>query len=409
MLLEWSLELCSVRRTRTDRRTDRPRRSLASAGTVCLFTWSYSPIRPRLGRRGAVKSREKLAANHIDQSTLRLCWEERPNPFDPLMEAEEDDRIYLVMGDDEIQCYISLGWALRNVPPHKTLVLVHIFRPAFDIPTTLNLPGDDLVGSAYSYGGQFWKKHVRAEKLTAENDDVAAALLDLIAQHQITTLILGSVKDRVFDATHMQPKQNHISEASKEPFRLLLTFASKAAKVKTNNKIICILNMHRALFKATPTLTRLFDAEFVKTEVEGVVAALKDSVRGMLLELKVTVRRYKPQYEPMQGSIVKVVHPLETAMISSPQKRLRNNFLKIFYPTPSPLQKFESAVNKACKSQIHWKVNSPVLRIELRTIVIEYVVQAYKTYLDSLEETIRGDLEDLEPNLKSKLSELFEG
>lgn len=47
--------------------------------------------------------------------------------------AAENDKIYLVMGGSEIHCYISLGWALRNVPLHKTLVLVHIFRPTFDI------------------------------------------------------------------------------------------------------------------------------------------------------------------------------------------------------------------------------------------------------------------------------------
>ena len=48
--------------------------------------------------------------------------------------AAADDKIYLVMGGSEIHYYISLGWALQNVPLHKTVVLVYIFRPAFDIP-----------------------------------------------------------------------------------------------------------------------------------------------------------------------------------------------------------------------------------------------------------------------------------
>jgi len=48
--------------------------------------------------------------------------------------ATADDRIYLVMGGSEVHYYISLGWALQNVPLHKTVVLVYIFQPAFDIP-----------------------------------------------------------------------------------------------------------------------------------------------------------------------------------------------------------------------------------------------------------------------------------
>ncbi|CAO1940751.1 unnamed protein product [Urochloa humidicola] len=330
---------------------------------------------------------------------------------------------------------------------------------------------------------------------------------------------------RVLDA--IQSEQNHISEEAKEPIRLLLSLSSKVAKVKKSpEKLFCILNMHRALFCATPIFRRVFDPDFVTIEVGGVVAALQDSARGMLFELKVLVQTSRPQHEPTQGSVLKiteflmkyikllvnhtesldrilcqgkdddllgnegvnltgrlvsgiiadlesavqessscvpqqlkflfllnnthfvlqqveesdvrltvgaqwikkrhdsirqymrdylssswkqVVHPLETATSSSRQKRLRNSFLKIFYPTPSPLQSFESALNKACKSQMHWKVCSPVLRIKLRTKVMEYVVQAYRAYWDSLEESVRGGLEELESNLKSKFSELFEG
>lgn len=332
---------------------------------------------------------------------------------------------------------------------------------------------------------------------------------------------------RVLDAILMESNQKHISEAIKEPIRLLLNLASKVAIVKkSTEKLFCILNMHRALFDKIPILTRLFSPEFVKTEVVGVVAALKDSARGMLLELKVSVQTYRPQHELTQGSVLtitqflmkyikvlvnhienldlilcqgqaddlldieglnltgrlvsgiirdldsvvqesssyvperlkflflmnntyfvlrqveesdvrlmvgpkwiqkrhysmnqylrhylssswkQVIHPLETATASPPQKRPRNNFLKIFYPTSSPLQSFESAVNKACKSQMHWKVCSPVLRFQLRSRVLEYVLQAYRSYCDSLEESVRGDLEDLEPNLRSKIGELFEG
>lgn len=119
------------------------------------------------------------------------------------------------------------------------------------------------------------------------------------------------------------------------------------------------------------------------------------------------IKQYMRDY--LSSSWKQVVHPLETASTSSSQKRLRNSFLKIFYPTPSPLQSFELAFSKACKSQMHWKVCSLVLRIKLRASIMEYVVQAYRAYRDSLEEYARRDLEDLEPNLKRKVSVLFEG
>jgi hypothetical protein len=361
---------------------------------------------------------------------------------------------------------------------------------------------------------------------------------------------------RVLNAALMQPKQNcvakvlntlqlqllkqnsrtcsmfttnNVSEASKDPVRLLLNLASQVAKVKKSpDKLFCVLYMHRALYDAIPTLSRVFGEEFVKKETEGVFAALKDSSLEIIRELKVLVQTYSPKKVPMEGCILtvtgylmkyirllvnhigsldmilytsqandlltiegvnptgrlatgliadlesvlkekssiyapepglqslflinnahfilqqveesdvrlmvgaewikkrcyhieqyktdylssswkQVVHHLETATSTSPPKRRRNNFLKIFYSTPSSLKSFESALNKTCKSQMHWKVPSPVLRIELRIHVIQYVVQAYRAYWEGLEESERSDLKDLEPDLKSKLNELFEG
>ncbi|XP_025819739.1 exocyst complex component EXO70B1-like [Panicum hallii] len=541
------------------------------------------------------------------------------------MEAEEL-QMAMTLGEISSRRGLTVVPEPKSAPPSP---YPQISKPRSSVGSSFPgyLPGNKLL---YSYVAP-----VRAEKLIVENDDVAAGLLDLIVQHQVTTLILSSMIDRqehdnvyavetydlpsfgssqclsgssnntvsilqgimfsvVFDheslntfkgetASHLnvvgqsqefhqafhakcvemgiesvfrldcknfqkkqwmpiyrwhrvllftirvleailtESKQNHISEAVKEPIRLLLNLASKVAKVKKSpEKLFCILNMHGALFDATPILIRVFDAEFVKIEVGGVVAALNESARGMLLELKILVQTYRPQHELTQGSVLtiteflvkyikllvnhtgnldpilcqgqaddllniegvnltgrlvsgiiadlesvvqesssyvaeglkflflvnntdfvlrqveesdvrlmvgaqwikkrhnnikqymrdylssswkQVVRPLETATTSS-QKRLKNSFLKIFYPTPSPLRSFESALNKACKSQMHWKVCSPVRRVELRTNVIEYVVQAYQAYRDSLEESVRGDLEDLEPNLKS---DLFEG
>ncbi|CAO2167551.1 unnamed protein product [Urochloa humidicola] len=673
--------------------------------------------------------------------------------------AADDTRVHLAMGDDVRQCLLSLRWALRNVPPQFTLVLVHIYRQATMIPTSFgaSMPVSLLreqVVSAYrtrerenidKYLEEYVKicarAKVQAHKLVAENDDVAVGLLDLIVQHRITTLVMGSVKVRlnglksklsttleiqadpscnilflqngnlissrngnesvymigtydlpsfgsfhhlsstsnytsstlssffrdscstgsgldvtrlddpilddhvsIFDDTRfsvifghkslgafkeiavshpnladqsqelhqafhtkyvevltrcqcaegidsvlgvdckifeegqwkiikiwpaaleyivrvlnttlLPPKQNlvakvlntlqaqllmqnshacsmfttdNVSEAAKEPLCLLLRLASQATKVKKSpEKLFYILYMHKALFDAAPTLRRVFDAEFMKKEVEGLVTELKDSALGILRELKLLVKTYSPKKVPMEGGILtvtgylmkyirlllnhtgsldiilckdqaddlltaevvnlmgnlasglitdldsvlkeksssyaseaglqylflmnnahfilqqveesdlrlavgaewikkrhshikqymrdylfssweKVVNPLETATSTSHPKRRKDNFFKIFYPTRGPLKCFKSVLDKTCKSQMHWKVPSPVLRIELRINIIEYVLQAYHTYWEGLDESERVGLEDLEWKLKSRVGELFEG
>uniref|UniRef100_A0A0A9DW85 Exocyst subunit Exo70 family protein n=1 Tax=Arundo donax TaxID=35708 RepID=A0A0A9DW85_ARUDO len=122
-------------------------------------------------------------------------------------------------------------------------------------------------------------------------------------------------------------------------------------------------------------------------------------VAGLIADLESVLEETSSSYASdeelrclfLSSSWKQVVATLETATTTSPPKRLRNNFLKIFYPTPSPLRSFESAVNRTCKAQMHWKVPSPVLRIELRTVIIEYVVQAYRTYWEGLKESDRCD------------------
>ncbi|XP_066311613.1 exocyst complex component EXO70B1-like [Miscanthus floridulus] len=474
---------------------------------------------------------------------------------------DNKNKVHLAMGGDVQQCLLSLRWALRNVPRNFTLVLVHVYRQATRIPTRFGalMPVSMLreqIVSAYkteerenidTYLEMYIKictrEKVQAETLIAENDDVAAGLMDLIKQCQITILIMGSVRNRInglksklsttlekqadpscnilflrngnlisivylcmgilkspannvseiviackhrheddsaymigtydlpsfgsfhhlssgstytsstlssffrdscstgsglditrlddtvledtapiFDDTRfsdifghvsigafkevaashpnladqsqelhqafhtkcievltrcqfaggtesvlgvdckglegeqwriikswpaaleyivrvlnaalMQPKQNrvakvlntlqlqllkqnsrtcsmfttnNVSEAAKEPVRLLLNLASQVAKVKKSpDKLFCVLYMHRALYDAIPTLSRVFGEEFVKKETEGVFAALKDSSLEIIRELKVLVQTYSPKKVPMEGCILTV-------------------------------------------------------------------------------------------------------
>ncbi|PUZ56440.1 hypothetical protein GQ55_5G301400 [Panicum hallii var. hallii] len=104
---------------------------------------------------------------------------------------------------------------------------------------------------------------------------------------------------------YLRIQAESFSEAVKEPIHLLFGLASKVAKVnKSLEKLFCILNMRRALFDTTPILTTVFDAEFVKIEVGGVVAAL--TAKGMLLDLKILVQTCRTQHELTQGNVLRI-------------------------------------------------------------------------------------------------------
>uniref|UniRef100_A0A0A9H925 Exocyst subunit Exo70 family protein n=1 Tax=Arundo donax TaxID=35708 RepID=A0A0A9H925_ARUDO len=100
---------------------------------------------------------------------------------------------------------------------------------------------------------------------------------------------------------------------------------------------------------------------------------------------------------------------LETAKSMSPSKRLRTNILIFLSASPPPLQNFVWSFSATCNPQMCWKVPSPVLRDELCVKILEFVIPAYHAHLESLKRSVRGTAEDFELELKSKISELFEG
>uniref|UniRef100_A0A0A9C1M3 Exocyst subunit Exo70 family protein n=1 Tax=Arundo donax TaxID=35708 RepID=A0A0A9C1M3_ARUDO len=100
---------------------------------------------------------------------------------------------------------------------------------------------------------------------------------------------------------------------------------------------------------------------------------------------------------------------LETAKSISPSKRLRTNILNFLSASPPPLQNFIWSFSGTCDVQMCWRVPSPVLRDVLREKILEFVAPAYHAHLESLKRSVRGTAEDFELELKSKISELFEG
>uniref|UniRef100_A0ACD5WK51 Uncharacterized protein n=1 Tax=Avena sativa TaxID=4498 RepID=A0ACD5WK51_AVESA len=112
-------------------------------------------------------------------------------------------------------------------------------------------------------------------------------------------------------------KQNHhacngfthddLSKAAEEPIRRLFTVASIVSDHevrKSPEKLFCVLNMYTALMDAYPILRKVFYRESISTHVEGVLGKLKDSVRGIVEELKGLIRTYTSQKAVQDGGIL---------------------------------------------------------------------------------------------------------
>ncbi|XP_047061067.1 uncharacterized protein LOC124667874 [Lolium rigidum] len=112
-------------------------------------------------------------------------------------------------------------------------------------------------------------------------------------------------------------KQNHracngfthddLSEAAKKPVRCLFTVASIVSDHevrKSPEKLFCVLNMYTALMDATPVLRKVFCTDSISTDVEGVLAKLKGSARGIVKVLKGLIRTYNSQKSMKDGSIL---------------------------------------------------------------------------------------------------------
>ncbi|KAI5002819.1 hypothetical protein ZWY2020_027469 [Hordeum vulgare] len=117
------------------------------------------------------------------------------------------EKVHLAVGDDPKQWWLTLIWASRCfIPQHNLLVLVHIHRPA--IPTVLGapVPASTLTEESICVHMTNMRKiiennfkkclqlyEVHAEILIIDNDkDVGVALVEVIKEHKITTLVMGA-------------------------------------------------------------------------------------------------------------------------------------------------------------------------------------------------------------------------
>ncbi|CAO1942848.1 unnamed protein product [Urochloa humidicola] len=118
----------------------------------------------------------------------------------------EEEKVHLVLSMEDGQ---KLQQALQLVQPQRKIVLVHIHRPAMRIPIPTmggtvhasilkdnivkgyrDEQRDQALQALEGYKNICTRAEIQAETLMSENDNVSAGLLELIAEHKITTLII---------------------------------------------------------------------------------------------------------------------------------------------------------------------------------------------------------------------------
>ncbi|XP_064948682.1 U-box domain-containing protein 33-like isoform X1 [Musa acuminata AAA Group] len=161
------------------------------------------------------------------RSSLKEIEEEAQTPEAAPSKKEgengEDDKIHVAVEKDFKLSKANLVWVLKNTPRTKKIVIVHVHVPAQMIPMLgAWFPADQLKSQEVSAYRQIEKakmekavneyvkrcsiiKEVQAEKLVIEADDVCQGLVQLIAQHKITNLVMGAAADKKFSKKMKEP------------------------------------------------------------------------------------------------------------------------------------------------------------------------------------------------------------
>ncbi|XP_017697851.2 U-box domain-containing protein 33-like [Phoenix dactylifera] len=129
--------------------------------------------------------------------------------------AEEEEKVYVAVGKEGKEGKANLNWVLENISRKKIkIVIVHIHRPAQKIPMmggwfAVNQLTAREVNAYWQVEREKLDKYldeyivmcarskVRAEKLVIESDDIGKGLVELIAQHGITQLVMGAKKRKL--------------------------------------------------------------------------------------------------------------------------------------------------------------------------------------------------------------------
>ncbi|KAL0913721.1 hypothetical protein M5K25_017202 [Dendrobium thyrsiflorum] len=140
------------------------------------------------------------------------------------VEGEEEERKLYVAVPEKLKEGIELMlWVRQNTSTDRKIVILHVHRPPKLLPmmgamVPVSKLGEEHVRicrqqermmvekSLDEYLVMCSKSKFRAEKLVFENDDVGSGIVELVASHGITMLVMGAASDRHFSRKMTSPK-----------------------------------------------------------------------------------------------------------------------------------------------------------------------------------------------------------
>ncbi|CAO1947075.1 unnamed protein product [Urochloa humidicola] len=353
-----------------------------------------------------------------------------------------DSRLIVILGHESINNFRELTGDVNLVEySHE---LHQLFQSKYsEIANRCQFIGgiDSVLGVSENCGEEYWKK-IKAWPAAFEH---IVRVVDTVLN--------------IFECNRFAPEK--ILKAAKELIDRFLNVARAVTEEKKSpEKLFCTLYMCKAIVDSTPSLKKLFPAEFV-SGVDSVRTLLNDFARGILRGFKELIQNYSSQKIAQDGSILLItgyvmkyirllinhsvsldtildygqnrdlffsnghndtsfegisftghleVEHSDIQLIVGAEwlKQRRDDFdmyMRVYISSTWEQQNFDDAFKETCNTQMHWKVPCPFLRSKLRDSILEHVTQAYKAYL----ETTRHSPMGVARNFKSKVNELFEG
>lgn len=170
-------------------------------------------------------------ANSSAPSSLRQTWSppkrrseiEKEPPASSVVGEEEETKVYVAVPKTLKEGIEMVLWVLRNTSNDKKIVLLHVHRPPKLFPMMGAMVPASKVGEEHvrkyrqqemmiveksldEYLVMCSKSKFRAEKLVFENDDVGSGIVELVASHGITKLVMGAAADKHYSRKMTSPK-----------------------------------------------------------------------------------------------------------------------------------------------------------------------------------------------------------
>nr|TKW18545.1 hypothetical protein SEVIR_5G438000v2 [Setaria viridis] len=232
-----------------------------------------------------------------------ILWDSRSTPDsldpsqldDPSLEIASsifgDSKLIVILGHESINTF-------RELTGHLNLVeYSHELHQAFqskysEITSRCQFIGgiDSVLGAdSENCGEEYWKT-IKAWP---------AAFEHIV---RVLNTVLELFKQDSLKCNGLTPGEILIS--AKELINRFLDVALAVTEVrKSPEKLFCTLYMCRAIVDSTPSLKKLFPADFV-SRVDSVHTVLNDSARGILREFKVLIQNYSSQKVAQDGGIL---------------------------------------------------------------------------------------------------------